>query len=703
MNNSRTLPVIITIIVLILVCCLCICLVSVVAYFRIADSTISTGDYSDLLEETTPTPVVIRPSSPTPPAPPDPPGATPPADDPVQPDPPSSPGMPDAPGFDPAANYQVLSNARVPPQDPYDLARRLKGIQGVSPTLEPPTAFYQVGERSSFWVSDTDTNDYFQVQATLRQVTDHAYFWIEDSVDYRQDDLEALAQAFEEQIYPTNREFFGSEWTPGVDGDPHIYILYAGDLGGNIAGYFSSTDSYNPAIQKYSNGHEMFVFNSDLVYLDEEYTYGVLSHEFHHMIHWYLDHNESTWMNEGFSELATFLNGYDTGGHDFLFSLDTDLQLNDWGTDIGDNTPHYGASFLFFAYFLDRFGDEATQALVAHPDDDLRSIDKVLAEQNITDPLTDKIITADDFFADWTIATFVRDESISDGRYTYHNYPGAPQPPVTESIDSCDDRLHTRDVRQYGTEYIQIDCRQDTILNFEGSILTNLLPASPHSGSYAFWSNKGDESDMTLTRRFDFTDQSGPLSLEYWTWYDIEEDFDYVYLLASEDGENWETLFTPSGTGDDPTGSNYGWGYNGLSGEGPEWIAESVDISKFAGKQVSLRFEYITDAAVNGEGLMVDDITIPEIGYATDFEADEGGWEAAGFVRVQNVLPQSFRLTLITYGDQTTVQSVELNRDNSASIPLDFGEGVEEAVLVVSGTTRYTRQPAAYRFSFQRP
>ena len=32
-----------------------------------------------------------------------------------------------------------------------------------------------------------------------------------------------------------------------------------------------------------------------------------------------------------------------------------------------------------------------------------------------------------------------------------------------------------------------------------------------YSGKMAFWSNKGDESDMTLTREFDFSSASGPL------------------------------------------------------------------------------------------------------------------------------------------------------------------------------------------------
>ena len=42
-----------------------------------------------------------------------------------------------------------------------------------------------------------------------------------------------------------------------------------------------------------------------------------------------------------------------------------------------------------------------------------------------------------------------------------------------------------------------------------------------------------------------------------------------------------------------------------------------------------MRFEYVTDAAVNGEGLLLDDVSMPQINYSSDFESDDGGWEAA--------------------------------------------------------------------------
>jgi hypothetical protein len=298
---------------------------------------------------------------------------------------------------------------------------------------------------------------------------------------------------------------------------------------------------------------------------------------------------------------------------------------------------------------------------------------------------------------DWAAALYLMDESIGDGRYTYHNYSDAPQTEATEVIQNCQQPPLSRQVNQYGIDYISISCSGDFTLQFGGSTVTRLLPTDVHSGKYAFWSNQGDESNMTLTREFDFTSTTGPIELSYWTWYEIEEDWDYLHVEASTDGETWEILTTPSGTDTNPSGNSYGWGYTGSTGD---WIEERVDLSRFAGQKVQIRFDYVTDAAVHEEGFLIDDIRIEAINYQEDFEAGDGGWEAAGFVRIDNTLPQTYRLTLITKGDTTTVTHIPLNSDQTAQIPLSLSSG-QEAVLIVTGTTRFTRQPAAYEIGIE--
>jgi immune inhibitor A len=690
----------------------CVCLVALGATLLIVSSRESSFGLSPAIYQATSTPLVIRPDSA--------PSATL-STTPVQSNKPDFEIREDLPANQsPSATPQpvlsvpddtlrVLLEEPIPTNDPIELAKRLEGKGDIPPTLPPPAAPLTAGMKKNFWVTNSDTNKNFQVTATLRQATEHAYFWIEDGVRFNQSDLEFVSQTFEEKIYPTNRSFFGSEWTPGVDSDPHLYILFARGLGTSIAGYYSSGDQYPPQANEFSNGHEMFLLSADILDLGDEYTLTVLAHEFQHMIHWNTDRNEESWLNEGFSELASFINGYGVGYHDYSYIDDPDIQLTDWPE--GSRAPHYGAAFLFVNYFLNRFGSEITQKVIASPLNGLASIDQVMAEMNIRESGlhsagSDELIQADDIFADWVLASYILDDQVEDGRYTYTNYPGAPQAGATETITKCPTGIQTRDVSQYGVDYIDITCQGEFTLSFEGSIQVPVIPPDPISGKHFFWSNRGDESDMTLTRFFDFTSHNGPLTLNYWTWFDLEKDYDYLYLEVSTDGgKTWEIMITPSGTAEDPSGNNFGWGYNGASGnstsKGPEnarWIQESIDLSRFAGQEIWIRFEYITDAAVNGNGLVLDDLSIPEIGYFTDFEQDDGGWIAEGFVRIQNILPQTYRLSIIRFGPEITVEKYSLANENAIDIPLSISNGTRKVVLVVSGTTPITRQKTAYRF-----
>lgn len=593
---------------------------------------------------------------------------------------------------------KVLENEVVPINDPIDLAVRLGKADHVPRKKPVGDLNREVGEKETFWVTNVDAVNNFQVETTLAAATEHAYFWIEEGIEYSQKEVDRLAKEFERTIYPTNHEFFGTEWTPGVDNDPHLYIVYARGLGGNVAGYFSSVDEYHPLAHEYSNAHETFMLNADAIDLGERYTYSVLAHEFQHMIHWYRDRNETSWLNEGFSELATLLNGYRfSGGFDYLYASDPDLQLNDWPDDPNERTPHYGSSFLFVTYFLDRFGKGATQALVSNDRNGLSSVDEVLQELEREPSSGGGLMDADDLFLDWAITNYLHQEEFASSTFQYNNYPSAPQFNPTDSITTCPSGDYSRDVHQYGVDYIRIDCEGNYRLQFEGEKSVRLLPADPHSGTYAYWSNQGDHSDMTLTRTFDLTDVSAPITLEYWTWYDIEDDYDYLYLEVSIDGEDWEILRTPSGTDEDPSGNSYGWGYNGQSNGDNGWIKEEIDLSDYAGKEIYLRFEYITDAAVNGEGFLLDDLSIPEIGYQTSFESPGSDWQGDGFVRVQNSLPQTYRLALIKTGPSPSIEYLRLSKDNALEVPLHFDQDIQEQILVVTGTTRYTRQKADYQ------
>jgi hypothetical protein len=593
---------------------------------------------------------------------------------------------------------ETLANSVVPENDVYELACRLQGKCNIPRVITESALPLEVGTKKQFWLINMDTNTPFQITAELTYVTPLTYFWVEEETNVNLNEVKALMDTFDQKIIPTNREFFGSEWTPGVDGDPHIYVLYAGRLGSSVGGYFSSLDSLNPLVHEYSNGHEAYVMSSSQP-IGDEYAYGTLAHEFVHMIQWNTDRNDEAWLDEGFAELGVFLNGYGVGGKDWYYVQSPDLQLNDWADNSSpDFGLHYGQSFLYVAYFLDRFGEEATKALTANPENGLASIDSTLASLDVVDPQTGTVITADDVFMDWAAAMYLLDGNVGDGRYTYQNYPDAPRASPTEIIQDCPQTSQVREVHQYGIDYISIACPGEHTLTFTGSTAVSMLPTEPYSGKYAFVTHRDNESDMTLTREFDLTNVNGDVSLSFRAWYDLEMDYDYLYLEVSEDGEKWQILTTPSGTGENPSGNSYGWGYNGTTNG---WIEEEIDLSQYAGRKIQVRFEYVTDAAVLGEGFMLDDVSVDAIGYQTDFETDDDGWQAQGFSRVQNILPQTFRLSLIKRGTAgATVENIPTDESQQAEIQLSLQDG-EEAVLVITGTTRYTRNSAVYQFDIK--
>jgi len=589
---------------------------------------------------------------------------------------------------------ELLKNTVVPVRDQHELAIRLRDLPPDTPrTINPEgSPDYPVGTRRLFHVSNTDTDEQFDIYAILEYKTEHVYMWIEEGSRFDPDDVAAAAELFEEHTYVTNRAFFGSEWTPGVDNDPHISILNTHDLGYGTLGYFSGPDECVSPVRPDSNEMEMFYINLDWAEINSDEYNGVLAHEFQHMIHWHNDRNEQTWLNEGFSDLASYLNGFGSGMHEYAFARNPDNQLNDIDYDAEDSIASYGAGYLFTSYFLGRFGSEATQSLASHEENGLRSVDEVLGE--LGTPLTHE-----ELFADWVVANLLDDPDFAGGRFGYQEID-PPEFQLDARFTGSDYPLSRETTaRQYGTDYIEMTGSRPLRFSFSGSTLVGLLNTDAHSGQYLWWSNREDDSDVTLTRAFDLTAVDSA-TLKFWTWYDLEENWDYAYVETSTDGgQTWDILATPSGTLSNPNGNSFGWAYTSASGgEEPRWIQEEVDLSPYAGRNILIRFEYITDDAVNRPGFAIDDVAIPEVGYFSDFEADGDGWEAAGFMRHANTLPQRWLLQLILYGDETTVQPLELDPDQTGEWVVPLGSHIDRAVMAVSAMAPVTTELAPYRY-----
>jgi len=544
----------------------------------------------------------------------------------------------------------------------------------------------------AFWVTDGTTGEQREITARLRVQTAHVAMWVEEGVWHDVRQLEEAAAFFETQVISTTRAAFGSEWTPGVDNDPRIAILHASGLGDGVMGYVSSGDEFPRDVYPFSNEAEMITVHADAVEVGSLAYYALLARQFQRLVQWFQDRNEERWVKEGMGELAVRLNELDPDSVERAYLEHPDTSLTAW--EGAEAAAHRGAAYLFATYFHERFGDAGTRALVAQPFNGAAGFDATLAELEAG-------LTFEDLFADWLAANALdSNPDASPSRYGYTTLD--LEQPVPAAIYEDYPVTAEASVQQFGADYIVLRANQDLTILFTGATATPLLDVPPHSGHTFWWSNSADESLTTLTRAFDLSGAE-QATLTYWTWHDIEPGYDYATVEVSADGgEQWQTLSTPSGTGANPYGNNPGWGYTGRSGDPPAWVQERVDLSPYVGGEVRVRFAYLTDEAIAGAGFVLDDIAIPEIGYADDVETGEGGWEAAGFVRTDGLVPQRYLALLIGLGDEVTVERLPLEKDQTARWTVPLGNrNWREAVLVLSGLAPRTGQPALYQLRIQ--
>lgn len=596
--------------------------------------------------------------------------------------------------------------AAAPTRDLRDLALRLRpSVQAIPKTVSARQ--YAVGDRISFWASNVDSNEQFQVEAELLYKNDVVYVWAESDQRPNLDAMTASADNFAQKIYPLVRAFFGTESTPGIDSDPGLHILHATGLGRGIAGYFSSADAFSSLANPYSNQKDMFYISLDwLSRVDDYIVYeSVLAHEFQHMVHWNNDRNEESWVNEGMSELAQEIAGYppDTGFARVYVSR-PDTQLNTWNLDPNDNGRHYGAAYLFMAYFLQRFGEELTSSVVSQPANGIEGFTAALQEAQLD-------VSFEDLFADWAVANFANEYDALgvQGVYGYRQLQ-VPQPTLVESFRRYPREAQEGSVRNFGVDYIALQGRGDFSIHFQGSTDTRFADMEPYGGGNAWWSNRADDSDMRLTRAFDFSAAPAGenLVMDVRMWYDIEKDYDYGYVLVSSDGRKWDILRGQSTTADNPSGNSFGHAYTAKSaelsgGEAPRWVLETFDLRAYAGEEVLVRFEYVTDDAVNAPGWFIGDVTIPAIGYAADFENGANGWESEGWLLTDNRLDQEWLVQTMAFdsGELRRVVRVPVGADGAARIDVDGLDRDGEIVLAISGLTPVTTEEALYSYRIE--
>ncbi|WP_311836179.1 immune inhibitor A domain-containing protein [Cellulomonas fimi] len=155
-------------------------------------------------------------------------------------------------------------------------------------------------------------------------------------------------------------------------------------------------------------------------------------------------------------------------------------------------------------------------------------------------------------------------------------------------------------------------------------VFTSTTYTTPASGEAAWWTGRGDQLNELLVRQ---VPPAGRVTVTADAWYDIEEDFDYLYAEYSLDGVSWERIGQPV------TGTSDG-----------EW--DRVRFSYVAQDQPSwFRFRYQTDVAVNNPGAFIDNIVMKagsRVLFTDDVESGANGWTTTGLWQVSNGTVEGF-------------------------------------------------------------
>ena len=284
----------------------------------------------------------------------------------------------------------------------------------------------EIGHLVNFYVQSTyDLSQRKELEATLLYVSQKAYWyadknwWESLSAKEQSEKLAAvknLSLHFDEEIYPIETKYFGSEWSPGIDKDSRITILFH-PMQRKAGGYFNDGDEYPKSENAYSNEREMVYLNTD--YLGGKLEKSLLAHEFQHLISFNQKERkygfaDDTWLNEARSEYAITLVGYDKNFEnsnlsrrvkDFLFKpYDS---LTEW-----KGFPYdYGVADMFIQYFVEHYGKQVIIDALHSPKRGIESLNYALKKNGVKEDFSQ-------IFTDWTIAVLVNDCSLSP-RYCY--------------------------------------------------------------------------------------------------------------------------------------------------------------------------------------------------------------------------------------------------------------------------------------------
>ena len=306
---------------------------------------------------------------------------------------------------------------------------------------------------------------------TVRGMGEHCYVVVENSqwnLNIDQADVDHIIHRFDNQsigphpnlgIYDINVATFGVP-PDRLDDDPRIYLLYY-DFDVNADGYFWPYDEFPDGSQPFSSNEcEVLYLNDSDFDPAGDYMVSVVAHEFEHQIHFEYDENEAAWVDEGLGELAMWL----YGRPDVISSFNSvpDNNLTQWNSTWAD----YIKTYLWSLYFYERYGGaQAVYDVVHEPANSITGYENVLDLHGYPENFADA-------FADWTVANYLDDPAVGDGRF---GYVGEELPPFNHSATHATYPVGPVNaaVNHWAADYVQFTSAPSGLnFDFNGNDLT---------------------------------------------------------------------------------------------------------------------------------------------------------------------------------------------------------------------------------------
>jgi immune inhibitor A len=189
--------------------------------------------------------------------------------------------------------------------------------------------------------------------------------------------------------------------------------------------------------------------------------------------------------------------------------------------------------------------------------------------------------------------------------------------------------VHVDDLSRRGNVYM-LDQANDKGRN-DDVVRINLPPKQvplnpPYAGQFEYHGGNGNDLDNRMVLNLDLTGKQSA-TFGFKAWYQIEDGFDYARVLV-----NGQPIAGNLTTSDDPNGIGFGIGITGHSGG---WVDADFDLSPWAGQQIQLSLQYLSDGGVAEQGLFVDEIQIVADGETllSDGAEAASAFSLAGFVK----------------------------------------------------------------------